>query len=266
LQWQDTRAFVRVRKIEKFVEIQITGRQKRDLLATIRQQFDSINSSSKKVEVTEQIPCPCSPGCQNRFNYQRLLEAEWKELKSVQCQTQWNDVLLSSLLDGYQQREDRVREFQEEHGPTTYNVDTMIVTGPRVSTRKEVKNVTKQVKTIKIGGKAEINAPVTIADTIQNSFNTLAESKVNDDLKTLLDELLKAVTEANNQVPSDKAEEGKRMARDAKMLIEEAVSSEPRRQWYEISLDGLLKAATNIGKLAGPVVTIVGKLRPLLLP
>jgi hypothetical protein len=67
-------------------------------------------------------------------------------------------------------------------------------------------------------------------------------------------------------VPQDKADEAKMMARDAETLVKEATSSKPRRRWYEVSLDGLKEAAITIGEIAIPVLNILSKLRPLLLP
>jgi hypothetical protein len=55
------------------------------------------------------------------------------------------------------------------------------------------------------------------------------------------------------------------MARDAEALLKEATSSQPRRRWYEVSLEGLKEAAKNIGEIADPVLGIVQKLMPLLL-
>ena len=123
----------------------------------------------------------------------------------------------------------------------------------------------KQEKVINIGAGAHIEAPVTIADTIQNSFNTLQESSLEDETKQLLEQLLTAVTAVNKQVAPDKVDEAEAMVRDAKALVDEATSAKPRRRWYEVSVEGLKEAANNIGEIADPVLDIVKKLLPLLL-
>lgn len=133
-----------------------------------------------------------------------------------------------------------------------------------VDLSREVKNV-RQEKVISIGNDAQISAPVVIANNIENSFNTLMESDIDDDLKTLLDQLLKAVNELNKEVSQDKADEAKAMARDTEALVKEATSSKPRHRWYAVSLKGLKQAAINIGEVADPVLNIVMKLTPLLL-
>jgi uncharacterized protein (DUF885 family) len=125
--------------------------------------------------------------------------------------------------------------------------------------------VEKKEKVIEIGANAHISAPVVIADRIENSFNALAESKVDQDVKALLEQLLKAVNEVNKSAAAGQAQMAQEMARDAETLVKEAASSSPRRKWYEVSIEGLKQAAINIGEVAAPVVGILAKLAPLLL-
>jgi len=125
--------------------------------------------------------------------------------------------------------------------------------------------VTKTEKMIKIGAGASISAPVVIADQLENSFNALAASQVNEDARALLEGLLKAVNEINKSANAGQAEAAQGMARDAETLVKEAVSPKPRRKWYEVSIEGLKQAAINIGEVAAPVVGILAKLAPLLL-
>jgi hypothetical protein len=120
-------------------------------------------------------------------------------------------------------------------------------------------------KVIKIGANAQISAPIIIADSIQNSFNMLAKSNVNDEIKTLLEQLIKSVTEINKQVPLEHTETAQLMVRETEDLVREATNAKPRRKWYEVSIEGLKQAALNIGEVATPVLEIVGKLAPLLI-
>ena len=73
---EDSRSFVKVRPVEKTIEIKVHGNKKRELLAIIRNRFDHIHRSIKKIEIVEEIPCPCSEGCSHRFNYKQLLNAD----------------------------------------------------------------------------------------------------------------------------------------------------------------------------------------------
>jgi len=125
--------------------------------------------------------------------------------------------------------------------------------------------VEKKEKLIEIGDNAQISAPIVIADSIENSFNTLAKSNINDETKGLLKQLLKAINDITKQVSPDYAESAESMAREAADLVKEATRSKPRRRWYEVSIEGLKQAAINIGDIATPVLEIVGKLSPLLL-
>lgn len=143
---------------------------------------------------------------------------------------------------------------------------SVLITGPQseVHLSTKTKNVGEE-KVIKIGKEAMVSAPIVIADTIQNSFNTLMQSSINEDIKQLLEELLREVNEVHKKVPGDKSSEAEAMARDAEALVKEAASSKPRRRRYEVSLEGLKQAAINIGEIADPVLNIVQKLMPLLL-
>ena len=130
LHWEETRALVRTKKMDNLVEVRIQGHKKRELLAIIRYQFDQIHRSMN-IRFTQQIPCNCSPECQNRFDYERLIEAEAKGKTSVECQRSWANVVLSSLLDGYERKEDREKyctESQNDKGLsiTLYDDSTLV--------------------------------------------------------------------------------------------------------------------------------------------
>lgn len=148
-----------------------------------------------------------------------------------------------------------------------YGNPTFLLDGNRlVSIHAErIAQMTHQEKVINIGNNNTITAPIVIADRIENSFNVLSNAQIDDEVRKLLDQLLKAVTEVNRSVTPENSSDAETMARDAETLVKEASSSKPRRQWYEISLNGLKQAAINMGEVASPVLQIVEKLIPLLL-
>jgi len=125
-----TRAFVRVRPLEKLIEIRVDGSNKKELLTIIRYHFDEINKSIKKVKITKEIPCNCSIDCSNQFDYERLLAAEKRGKNTVECQMSWEDVPISLLLDGYQRNKNF--DSNEEVGNTTnyYNYGQAGAIGP----------------------------------------------------------------------------------------------------------------------------------------
>jgi small GTP-binding protein len=113
LQWEGTRALVKVKPLKKLIEIKINGSRKRELLAIIRNQFDNINSKIKKVAVAQEIPCSCSSNCPYKFNYEKLLVAEERGKKTVDCQESWEEVQVSVLLDGFVKKEERKEEYEK---------------------------------------------------------------------------------------------------------------------------------------------------------
>jgi internalin A len=112
LQREGTRAFVKVKPVEKLIEIRISGDKKRELLAIIRREFDHINRSIKKIEIAKEIPCNCSAECPNTFNYDDLLAAEREGVITIQCQKRWKNVELAGLLEGYERRETRIKNHE----------------------------------------------------------------------------------------------------------------------------------------------------------
>ena len=111
LQREGTLALVKVKPLEKRIEIKINGSRKRELLAIIRNQFDHINSTIKKVGITKEIPCNCSEGCPHKFDYIQLLNAENKGKATVDCPESWEEVQVSALLDGFVEKEERMKEI-----------------------------------------------------------------------------------------------------------------------------------------------------------
>lgn len=60
------------------------------------------------------------------------------------------------------------------------------------------------------------------------------------------------------------AEQASEVAEDFGKLADEAVKPKPNRKWYSVSVDGLVKAAENIGKVGEPVINLSRKVLSLL--
>jgi hypothetical protein len=118
-----------------------------------------------------------------------------------------------------------------------------------------------QERVIQIGAGAQINAPITIADSIENSFNTIQDSSADDQLKAVLRELTEAVAQAAHSASPEHAAE---MGRDLETLAAEATSAQPRRRWYELSLEALRDTARTLGEVGVPVVELTAKIGALL--
>lgn len=139
LRQESTRAIVKVKPLERQIEIKINGDKKRELLAIIRYQFDHINRSIRKVKITKEIPCNCSRDCPHRFNYEELLMAETVGRETVDCPKSWKMVQLSLLLDGYERKENRRKEIANISREKSLYIDKIIIqpTPQKASGKKE---------------------------------------------------------------------------------------------------------------------------------
>jgi predicted transcriptional regulator len=93
-----------------------------------------------------------------------------------------------------------------------------------------------------------------IAHSIADSFNRIESAEVPSDLKQTLQELANAVKAMVASMPKEAAEQ---VARDLETLTAEAISKTPRQQWWQLSAEGLKKAAKNVGEIGVPVLTLV---------
>ncbi len=201
---EGTCALVRVKPLEKLIEIKINGDKKRELLAIIRREFDHVNSSiKKKVNITEEIPCNCSEGCPYKFNYKGLLMAETVGRDVVDCQKSWARVSLSSLLDGYEMEENRMKERDEtlkESGmATNFTFSPRIEVKSESSPHVEVKSDIDVVTNIDIDLKVELPA-------IQSDFEDLKDILIEADpnLERKLNEIGDSLDEVNADTEKEK--------------------------------------------------------------
>jgi len=119
--------------------------------------------------------------------------------------------------------------------------------------------VDMSTKSITIQG-STINAPVTLADSIQSSLNTVGASETDKQAKELVEELLKEIA----KIGAGWGESLEQVTNDSKALSNEIASESPRRRWYELSIEGITDAAKAIGEIGKPVIYTVEKLLPVL--
>ncbi|OEU63639.1 MAG: hypothetical protein BBJ57_05215 [Desulfobacterales bacterium PC51MH44] len=178
LQWRegavlkigDTRALVKLKRLEKLIEISIHGSQKREVMAVVRNHFDHINSSIKKVQISQRIPCNCSQGCPERYDYQQLLAAERADRETVDCRISWKKIPLSKLLDGYERKKDRMKE-KDEKGVYIDNRPIFNVEGGKATAISRSESTSIADVDIKIDVKVELPA-------MQDDFSELKEALV----------------------------------------------------------------------------------------
>lgn len=121
---------------------------------------------------------------------------------------------------------------------------------------KTMTNITQNINNSTVGS-------VIAAEKIEHSFNSLQDSKAEDAVKNLLEQLLSEINVLNEKVPA--SQELSDIVESTETLINESKRDKPRKEWYEVSLKGIKEAAKAVGDIANPVWTVAEKLSPLLL-
>jgi hypothetical protein len=189
LQREGARALVKVKPLEKRIEIKISGSRKRELLAIIRNQFDHINSSFK-IKITKEIPCNCSEGCPHKFDYMQLLNAENEGKNNVDCPVSWKEVQLSALLDGFVKKEERMKDIEELKKYFYFDQRQTII--------QNVEQTQETKQEVKIDINVKVDLPA-----IQSDFEELKilmmESNHDPNLERRLNEIGDSLDEVNTE-------------------------------------------------------------------
>jgi hypothetical protein len=119
----------------------------------------------------------------------------------------------------------------------------------------------KMTNKIKIGDNATIHGDVVAATSIRNSFNKVEAADVPDDLKELLKNLSLAVEKMSASLSRDSAQ---KVAQDLNTLVSEITSQSPRQEWWQLSIEGLKKAAKDVGEIGKPVLELAAAITALL--
>jgi len=250
------------------IRIRVAGNDKKELMTNVSWELDKIHSSYKRLRYSKLIPCNCA-NCKDSqephfYRFESLKKRVTDQKLEVECDKSYEMVDVLGLIDDVIDRKQLLEE-EKKKGLVVEGTKEQLLYQLLEKGMDILGESMKQEKVINIGEGATISAPIVIAETIQDSFNTLAKSEIDENVKTLLDQLLKAVTEVSKKASEDKAAEAETMARDVEALVKEAASSKPRRKWYQVCLDDLKQVATGVGEIAVPVLEIVNKLSPLLL-
>lgn len=114
---------------------------------------------------------------------------------------------------------------------------------------------------IKLGDGTVIHGDFVVANSIRDSFNQAESADISDELKGLLKELAKEVGKMSEALPKETSEQ---VARDLQALVAEASSKKPRKQWWQLSIEGLKRAAKDAGEIGKPVLELAAKVVPIL--
>jgi GTPase SAR1 family protein len=255
LAWQGNRALVRASVADRRVEIRVTGPEhtRREMLAMIRAHFEVIHRTFTEgraqgaLEIQEFI-CPLQyPGL--RLDYRDLLTYEKDGVEKIPEPWQGRTLYLevSALLNGFTtpeaRREERRRLFPEEERMAKeihYHEHRHL-------------EVTGDVR----GSVINVGDENVVTQTIQSSFNTPS----NPELAPLLAQLTQAVEQMLAHLSAEQAAE---VREDLERLQEELQKPQPRKKWYNLSIEGLIQAAKNVGAIGVPVIELAGKILRLI--
>lgn len=129
------------------------------------------------------------------------------------------------------------------------------------TSRQRNSSKTDQSIHIHLGEKASVGNLV-VSSSITNSFNKINSSDIPDELKKALQDLTDAINLMIAELPD---EEARQANHDIETLIAEVTSKSPRPQWYQLSIDGLKKAAKDVGEIGLPVLKCAAAVLTLLL-
>lgn len=114
---------------------------------------------------------------------------------------------------------------------------------------------------VNIGDGNTFGGDFVVAGSIQNSFNKVASADIPGDIKELLQQIIVEGAKVIEVLPTEQAQQ---TSRDLEALSGEATSKEPRKQWIQLSAEGLAKAAKDVGAVGVPLLSLLDKLLPLL--
>jgi hypothetical protein len=221
------------------IRIRVTGMHKKELMTIVVHELDQILNTYKRLKYDKMIPCNCN-NCKVHgepyfYRHEQLQNFIEKRLDEIQCGETGNMVSVRGLIDDIagliSEREvEDIMNKRRQHDSDGINV------GDNFS-------------------------GTIITGMVKNSFNKIESSNASDDLKKTLKQLAQAVEVMNKTLPDEQALE---VQDDLDKLVEEATKDAPKQKWYSVSIDGLTKAAENLGDVGKPVVTLAAKVLALL--
>lgn len=235
------------------IHVRIVGEDKKGIMAIIRHEFDRIHNTYKRLKYDKLIPCNCED-CKMEmephfYKLEQLQTFLKKSVHKIQCGATGKMVDVFGLLDDVTKKQ---YSRDKRNSPLIQN----IYYGDHID--KGATKMTKINQTIK---NATIHGSVVAAENIKESFNTIEKSNAEEKLKDNLMQLTAAVEAMTKKLPKEKAEKA---AKNMKRLSEEATDVNPAPEWYNVSIDGLIAAAQNLGKVGDAVIELAGKVRKIL--
>lgn len=226
----ETRAEVIEHYGRREIFIRVFGAHKKELMSIVMYELDKIHKAYKRLKYDKLIPCICTD-CKSVkdpyfYRYEILQKFISDKQKQIQCPKSYKMVDVPTLLDesiGYQ---------------TNLGSEKNLTSVPQIQ--------------ITVGDYATVG-DIVLDSITQSYFNQISLSDIPIELKETLQRLIKAVTIMNQNLPMAISS---RVSEDLKILVNEATLRIPNPKWYKISIDGLIRAAENLGKIGKPVVEL----------
>jgi tetratricopeptide (TPR) repeat protein len=114
---------------------------------------------------------------------------------------------------------------------------------------------------VRLGDNATIHGDLVVANSIKDSFNKAVKADISDELKIMLKELSIAVGKMSETLSK---EEARRVAQDLEVLMSEATSEKPDKRRWEFSIEGLKKAAKDVGEIGKHVLDLATRIAVIL--
>lgn len=221
------------------IQIRVAGAHKKELMTIVIHELDQIHKTYKRLKFDKLIPCNCKDCKANNepyfYKYEQLQNFIEKRILEIQCGVTGNMVQVRRLIDdiiGYKSDKE-VEELMSKQKKATFG-------------------------SINVGDNF---SGTIITGAVKNSFNKIESSDASDELKETLKNLVQAVEIMSQALPDEQATEVKD---DLDKLVEEATKENPKQRWYSVSIDGLIAAAQNLGKVGDAVIELTRKVRKIL--
>ena len=253
LEKDDARAEVVEYYGKRQIHVRVSGSNKKALMTIVTYELDKIHEAYKQLKYDKMIPCNCTKCKTNETPHFYTLERLQKRLADnrprVECEISYEEVSIRSLIDDVLERE----FMTQKHESPLYQY---IIQGNYID-QGDKKMADNKISITN----STIHGSVVATESIKDSFNTIEKVDIKGDLKEQLKQLAQAVETMTKELPKEQAEEA---AEDLQKLTEEAVKEKPKEKWYSVSIDGLIAAAQNVGKVGDAVIDAAGKVRKIL--
>jgi len=229
------------------IQIRVKGAHKVELMAIAMYQLEQINSAYRKLECTRLIPCNCSSCKSSQASYFYRFDTLQKFIEdgqdTIQCQHSYKMVSVRGLIANVipEKKQAESSDSADEKVVTKYELH--IEAGAKVD------------GSIVLGSKLENSI-------IQESYKKVASASISDELKDVLRQLTESVDAMSKALTEEQTQD---VAENLEILVREATNKAPRQKWYQLSSDGLIKAAENLGKVGKPVIELTGKVVSMLM-